>query len=409
MLFSKSKIFICLLIWGLIFPAALYSSTLKEKQSEGKESKSDSISLQIKTYENLVEEMQRQPSSYSSLVNIMSQLGDLYSANEDYPKAIYLYMRSIIIRQLGHTSINQDKSFIAWQLIEVGNSFYRLNDYQLAEKAYTVASHYFRRINDKQGQITAINNIGLCKLNQHKPDLALPLFKKTLAYSQEINDIPRIYSSNVYIGISLKELKRYKEAITVLKEAAKYEMEDKNLDLAAFRKLQLGDTYILFGDTAKGLQTYFQLTNNVKSTSDSYYKSVALSRLGHFYFDNGNNQLAQKYAGEGYEFLKNKHHLNLLTDLNELLYKIYKKSGNSTKALFHFEAFYEGTMQLNNKEIEKFVSDYNQKMERIAISQEIKDVREKSERIQIEKSNQQKLSIFFNNHCFSFTNNTFYI
>ena len=70
---------------GFDFPAALYSSTLKEKQSEGKESKSDSISLQIKTYENLVEEMQRQL-SYSSLVNIMSQLGDLYSQTKTTQK-----------------------------------------------------------------------------------------------------------------------------------------------------------------------------------------------------------------------------------------------------------------------------------------------------------------------------------
>lgn len=394
MLFKRGVSFICLQLAFFLFPVLLLAQISEPKLSSEEEKSPDSLSLQIRTYESIVEEMQRQPSSYGSLASIMTQLGDLYSANEDYPKAIYLYMRSIIMRQMGHSSKGQDKSSVAWQMIEVGNSFYRLHDYQLAENAYRIAAQYFNKTADRQGQITSINNIGLCMLNLNKPEAALPLFRKTLTFSRQINDVPRIYSSNIYIGISLKELKRYDEAIAVLNGVSHFELDEKNLDLEDFRKLQLGETYILSGDTIKGINTYLLLTGEVTEQSDIYYKSIALGRLGRFYFETGDIQQSLKFATEGYELLKDRHHLSLLTDINKLLHDLYKATGNASKALFHFEAYHEGIMQLNNREIENFVNEYNKKMERIAISQELKTMRENSDRILLEKSNQQSLSVF---------------
>ncbi|MPM13318.1 hypothetical protein SDC9_59674 [bioreactor metagenome] len=341
-----------------------------------------------------MEELQRQPSSYSSLANIMTQLGDLYSASEDYPKAIYLYMRSIIMRQLGHSPQSQNKSFIAWQMIEVGNSFYRLRDYQLAENAYYQAAQSFSKVGDKQGFITAINNIGLCRLNLGKPSSAYPVFVQMREFSKQINDTPRIYSSSIYIGISLSRMGKYDQAINILKGVSHFEMDFRNLDLEDFRKLQLGETYILSGDTAKGIRIYEGLTYDAKDTQDLYYKSIALDRLATFCYDNKEYSKALGFAEEAYQILIDRHHLTLLTDVHRLLYLIYKKTGNSDKSLFHFEAYHDGIMQLNNREIESFVNEYNKKMERIAISQELKSIREKSDRIMIEKSNQQNLSTF---------------
>ena len=394
MLFKRGVSFICFHLAVFIFPVLLHAQLAEPKLKSEKEKSPDSLSLQIRTYESIVEEMQRQPSSYGSLANIMTQLGDLYSANEDYPKAIYLYMRSIIMRQMGHSSKSQDNSSVAWQMVEVGNSFYRLRDYQLAEKAYRIASQYFNKLADRQGQITSINNIGLCLLNLDKPEAALPLFRKTFDFSRQINDVPRIYSSSIYIGISLKELKRYDEAIAVLNGVSHYKLDEENLDLEDFRELQLGETYILSGDTLKGISTYQLLTGEATEQSEIYYKAIVLGRLGRFYYETGDIQQALKFATEGYELLKDRHHLSLLTDFNELLHDLYKTTGNTAKALFHFEAYHEGIMQLNNREIESFVNEYNKKMERITISQELKTMRENSDRIRVEKSNQQSLSVF---------------
>jgi len=394
MLFSRGKTFIIFLCVIFLIPALLQAQLYEPDLTGNTEKKPDSLSLQIRTYENIVEEMQRQPSSYGSLVNIMSQLGDLYSANEDYPKAIYLYMRSIIMRQMGHSSLSPNQSSVAWQMIEVGNSFYRLRDYQLAENAYRNAAQYFNKTADHQGLITAINNIGLCRLNMGKPEAALPVFQKMLAFSKQINDVARVYSSSIYIGISLSGMKKYDEAIAVLNNVAHFEMDNENLDLEDFRKLQLGETYLLSGDTTNGISTYLSLTENAKDATGIYYKSIAFSRLAGFYYKEHDYQKALTYAEDAYSLLKDKHHLNVITDVNGLLHQLYKATGNTNKALFHFEAYHEGIMQMNNREIETFVSDYNKKVERIAISHELKSIRENSERIQVEKSNQQSLSIF---------------
>ncbi|MGD9492061.1 MAG: tetratricopeptide repeat protein [Bacteroidales bacterium] len=392
--FSKVFIrwFVCFFVF--FFPLFLQAQTLEFDLRTKKVKQQDSLSLQIRTYETIIDEMQRQPSSYESLASIMTQLGDLYSANEDYPKAIYLYMRSIIIRQMGLASGNQNKSSVAWQVIEVGNSFYRLHDYQLAENAYRIAAQYFSKTSDKLGLITSLNNIGLCRLNLNKPGAALPLFRKTLAFSRQINDVPRIFSSSIYISISLKELHRFDDAIAVLNSLTDYELDRDHLHLEDYRKLQMGETYILFGDTLKGIQIYEQLIEEAHDESAIYYKAITLSRLGVFYDEMGDKQKAMEYTARSYELLKDRHHLTLLTSVNQLLYRLYKSSGDISKALFHFEAYHEGIMQLNNREIENFVNEYNKKMERITISQELKTMRVNSDRILLEKSNQQSLSVF---------------
>jgi ribosomal protein S12 methylthiotransferase accessory factor len=64
--------------------------------------------------------------------------------------------------------------------------------------------------------------LGVSRLSLNDPLNALSYFEKALDLDPNSQDIPSIYS---YMGISLKELERYREAIEVLEKAETYDRE----------------------------------------------------------------------------------------------------------------------------------------------------------------------------------------
>lgn len=386
--------FIVCVILMMEFASAQNGQTTSSDSLSRRLIKSDSLSVQIRTYESIVAELQRRPTENTSLAHIMTQLGNLYSAREDYPKAIYVYMRSIFLRQFGMDGNAHEKSVIAWQMVEVGNSFYRLHDYKLAEHAYRNAARYFESANDHQGLITAINNIGLCRYHSGNYVAALPVFMQMLEFSKGINDIPRIYSSTIYIGMSYGALGNYKEAIRLLEGLQVLELQQQDLDLEEFRVFQLGEIYMQSGDTVSAIRTFEQLTGKPLDPEDTYYNAMVNARLASYSLHSGQHKKAIEYALKAYELLQTQQHLSLLTEVNAVLYQSYRAIGDYKSALMYMEEYTAGTNKLNQREVQSFVSDYNKKMESLAISRELQYVQEQNQRMMTEKSNQKNLSIF---------------
>jgi ribosomal protein S12 methylthiotransferase accessory factor len=63
---------------------------------------------------------------------------------------------------------------------------------------------------------------GSCHLSLHEPEKALRLFEEALDLHPKEEDIPSIYS---YMGLSLKDLGQYREAIATLQKAAGYDRD----------------------------------------------------------------------------------------------------------------------------------------------------------------------------------------
>jgi len=391
----KTRGFILALLFSFIVSGPILSLAQKTTSgtAQGPNNK-DSISAQIRAYENVVSELQQQSASNGSLANILTKLGDLYSASENYPQAINLYSRAIELKRSDIFFTSSEEPSFAWQMIEIGNLFYRLRDYKLAEDAFKKASDYFESVNDQKGVITAINNIGLCRLNDNKPQEAYDRFVQMLRLAKKINDPSRIYSSTTYIGISLAALGRYDEAIRILEADQPGLQSPDEKELHSFRLLQLSEIYMRKGDTLTSINLYKQMSDSRDDEAAVFYAALANQELAKHFDKTNNTTAAIGYAEEAYLLLKNEHHLRELTEINGLLYELYKKSGNTDKALFHFEAFHNGTIQLNNTEVETFVSDYNKKLEHISIQKELQSTREESDRLMIEKMNQKSLSVF---------------
>ena len=64
--------------------------------------------------------------------------------------------------------------------------------------------------------------MGNCLLNMERPDEALPYFEKSLTRNPNAQDIPSIYS---YMGVCLKDMGAYHQALEALKEGEKLDTE----------------------------------------------------------------------------------------------------------------------------------------------------------------------------------------
>jgi ribosomal protein S12 methylthiotransferase accessory factor len=64
--------------------------------------------------------------------------------------------------------------------------------------------------------------LGVCHLSINRPSEALRYLEEALQLGPEVQDMPSIYS---YMGVSLKELERYDEAIETLRQAERYDAE----------------------------------------------------------------------------------------------------------------------------------------------------------------------------------------
>lgn len=387
----------CIVYVVALFVNMLFATVCVAQNSNGKSdfaTGNENISMRIDVYENAVAELQQRPFENKSLAHIMTELGNLYSAEEDFPKAINIYMRSIFLREFNSRGKGYDKTDIAWQFIEVGNSFIGMQDFQLAEYVYRKALQYFVLADDNLGIITALNNIGICLYNTNRSNKALEVFSITRYLSNKTNDSNRIFTSTIYYCRLISKMGRHSEAIHLLEGLANENTTQVDGLLNEFRIYQLADIYRASGNMDKAIECYQLLASSQLEGKSDYYKCSASIELASISEKRHNNSDAIKYASEAYNALQRLHHVSLSVEVNFLLYKLYKITGNTALALKHFEEYHEAVLKVNRREVVLFANDYKRKMERIAISQDISRLREQNNKALSEKSNQKNLSIF---------------
>jgi tetratricopeptide (TPR) repeat protein len=380
-------------LWVGFFLTNTGVSQNSERISEAN-STNENISLQIGIYENAIAELQQRPFENQSLAHIMTKLGNLYSAEEDYPRAINIYMQSVFLREYNSRNNPSDKTDIAWQLVDIGNSFFNMQDYQLAEYVYKKSAQYFVLAKDQLGIITTLNNIGLCLYNTEKIKEAYEVFFTTYTLSKQIHDVTRLYTSTIYYSRMLSKMGRSNKAIKLLENVADYQLRPEDAMLNDFRIVQLGDVYLNIEDSVKALECFRELTEPLAIRKNDFYTCTALVNMAAIYAKQDQKALAIRYAQDAFFILKTLHHVSLYVDANYLLYQLYKESGDATRSLYHFEEYHNGILQLNKREVLLFANDYQRKMDRITITQDINRLRDQNARTQMEKTNQKNLSTF---------------
>jgi signal transduction histidine kinase len=173
------------------------------------------------------------------------------------------------------------------------SEFYNV-EYSEALKYFVASKEKFEKLNYPLGIALANNNIAIVYSYLGFHEKSLELDKENLAFRERINDTAGITTTLNNLGVDLKHMKKYDDALFYYKKALEYELKHKNNKKSiSLYCNNIGIVYVLIKkyDSAfvylnKSLDLRIK-NNEIQGMKNSY------QALGEYYYQIGNNKLAR--------------------------------------------------------------------------------------------------------------------
>ncbi|MDZ7897239.1 MAG: tetratricopeptide repeat protein [Arcicella sp.] len=219
-------------------------------------------------------------------------------------------------------------NFLASVYRELGDSYLRLNSFQNAEKYYKLSSDYFKKIKNFTEYVDTQNNFGLVYYNKRDFMSAIRLFEECKLYESKV-------ANTIYEASYLSNL---------------------------------GSCYRELSKFALSQQYFNKAVNIYKNLNSKYlpYLSTTLIEYALLLEKEGKIQEAILMSEKAYNINHNDYGNDVYT--NEILQRLYSKSGNFEKAFYHSKSLMEGKeKQATRSQQEKIASlrnDYDLKQQK---------------------------------------------
>lgn len=222
-----------------------------------------------------------------------------------------------------------------WLLIEIGNFCYRSGEISKAENVYLSGLFNYWTDKDFYCLLTALNNIGLCKLEKNQNIEALNIFRVTLYWSTQFNLKEYIVLAKLYISDAYAGLGKVKASLDEIEQVEKKLSSSDRQGLRIFVKCQTGKILERSGEKTEAIRLYERIADSSQTLDESSYVET-LVHLAGLHLENGDHDKALKYAliAENY-CCDNLSFLDKM-QLYNLVFEIYHRAGKSELALKYF-------------------------------------------------------------------------
>ncbi|MBB6218781.1 diguanylate cyclase (GGDEF)-like protein [Anaerosolibacter carboniphilus] len=297
-----------------------------------------------------------------------------------------------IFRELG----DQEGEMRALNL--VGINYFYFSRYEQALEYFSEGLRLAQEIHHEELQASILNNIGEIYRELEKYQEALDNYRKALIISEKINrifnvavirmNIGHIYNS---LGQSENALKHYEKSLKISEEIGDHISKGEVLNT-------IGEIYEKLGQPDVGLDYYLQSLNILRKCENKFYQIDVLLNLGSFY-------VKQKRYEEGVDFLQNA--LNLAEEIaaNKKIYTVHlylsryhEERGDLAQALSHYRMYHniEKRVITDNLEEKLKILTIEYRVDKIQKESEIhllKNIELKQKNEEIENKAQQMESI----------------
>jgi tetratricopeptide (TPR) repeat protein len=168
---------------------------------------------------------------------------------------------------------------------------------------YPQALRYYQRclvianeFHNKRGTCMTLNNIGLIKLGQEKPDEAILLYERSLRLARELQDTALSVATINNIGVAQKRLKRYPEALANFRESLRLSRLTDNGVQIVDDLLNIGSIFLEDRRLDEALLTFEQCYHLADSLQYALAKPEVLMGLAHAHLDLRHHPRALTYA-----------------------------------------------------------------------------------------------------------------
>ena len=249
----------------------------------------------------------------------------------------------------------------------IGNYYFFKDNYYLATRYFTEA----REIADSLKDNTAIgvysNGLGLVNLALGNLDTAVTYFKRTAVVCEKTGNLSDMSGALMNTGNCYIEKKDFPEASAFLKKALVIAEKVQDHELIAKVYLSLGMIRLYSNEGKNGKPAasdyFFKALTASKEAGNIKITGLAYQDLGSYYIENNQLDKARSYFNESLSIFSTTGAKSYEMRANLALSEVNKRQGNWQEAYRYYIRFVGLNDSIQNRSIQKKVSDYQYEIE----------------------------------------------
>ena len=223
----------------------------------------------------------------STQIDILIELGNAYDSLSEFNRAVEFYNLALKLSQkIG------DQNRQANALNGLGSAYRDLGQYQQSIHFFQQSLEIAIKIGDWQGQAKNFNGLGIAHLSIKQYQQAISFYAQAIAIKKEIGDRHGEAISLSNLGNVYSSLKNYEQAIKLHQQSLEIFREFGDLYGEASSSGNLGSTYALLGDYQKAVEFYHKTLEVFQEIGDQNGEANSLVNLGSAYASLGYAQKA---------------------------------------------------------------------------------------------------------------------
>ena len=323
------------------------------------------------------------------MANALNTQGATFYIHGNYAQALKYYEISLkIVEEIG------DKKGMAKSYNNMGIIYKVQGNYEQALKYYGKNLKICEETGNKKGMAVSYHNTGILYKNQGNYEQALEYLDESIKIDVEIGYRRGEAYSLSTIGTIYKHQGNYEQALEYFDKSLKIKEEIGDVNGMADSYISMGSIYKKQGNYEQALEYFdqslkiYEEIGNKKGMANSYKSLGALS------FNQGNYEQARGLGKKALALAQEVGVAQGIKNASNLLYDVYKKTGQPVKALEMYELYFEMRDSLNSIEIKEAAIklEYQHQYEKEQVIAEAKHQEEMA--LSAEKAKRQKLIIY---------------
>ena len=287
------------------------------------------------------------------MADIHSRIGRIYENNGLYEQALFHFSQAYAIYTKLSTTDASSKEGSMWTLYDIGNIFYRMEQFKFAKTVYLKSAARFAKENDYYAIASCFSNIGLCYNQSQVFDSAHHYFHKALEIRKNLDDESLIAHSYSQLGSLYMNAGNNDLALTCFLKSSEIHSVLENHYNLVFSYILLSRCFIQkmeLDSAEKYLLTSLNIATSNKNNELLIYVYHELSGI---YLKQGKFDKAKKTNTLSVELAEELNKIPLLSLVYFSMHEICQASGDYKCALDYYLKYNEQEALMKNKSTEE--------------------------------------------------------
>ena len=226
-----------------------------------------------------IDDLNRQETTVSNLVNAYSNLGDYKGIN-------FLTEQLELANRSGNRQ--HQKIFLA----NLGHAYLSATNYPAAIKVYEQSLQLVTESGDRKAQAEILRDLAIAHTSLRKYSTAIKLLKEGLAIAQEINNDALINNLMIQLGTAYQFNEETQLALATFQQSLRLAEQTEDINNVWINLKMLGQVYTALEDFNQVMAIYQRKLNISRQTNNIFWQALDLEDLSGTYFWQGDYQKA---------------------------------------------------------------------------------------------------------------------